>query len=561
MEKEKEAAYYRLFEELIDEMSAPDGFDRERHRKVITEICELFHLAKGASEFYKSLSHEKMGQGEYYCDYDNGHADKVLIHKRIITKTNAVVMGTIYVSNDFPDMPADELFKVDLMLRAILSFISRVRLQSAVEVLGYYDENGYPNLRSFLRYLDIQNDQKELHHFTAIHYNLRHFTMVNREIGRDNGDKVIRNHFMMMKNKIGEHGIVCRLGGDTFLAAFENELLDMVLNALNGTPVNYGPLNEKRVFVSAWVGVFQFPEGYELKDSSTIMDKIVPASMAAKRGGNANVVFYNERMVEQKEKQMRMQRIFPKALENQEFHVYYQPKVDVCTGEIVGAEALCRWIQDGKIISPLEFIPILEQNTDICRLDFYMLDMVCRNQRRWLNEGRKVVRVSVNFSRKHMVDPDFLEHILKIVDDNHVPHEYIEVELTETTTDVEFRDLKRVVGGLQKEGISTSVDDFGMGYSSLNLIREIPWNVLKIDKSFLPVAGDELDMTTNLMYKHVIAMAKEMGLECITEGVETVKQIEILRQNGCRIAQGFHFDKPLPMEEFEKRMMNPKYEI
>ena len=113
----------------------------------------------------------------------------------------------------------------------------------------------------------------------------------------------------------------------------------------------------------------------------------------------------------------------------------------------------------------MEFIPILEQNTDICQLDFYMLDHVCKDIRRWLDEGRKVVRVSVNLSRKHMMDVDLLEHIISIVDKYRVPHEYIEIELTETTTDVEFRDLKRVVSSLQQQGIYTSVDDFGMGYS------------------------------------------------------------------------------------------------
>lgn len=165
-----------------------------------------------------------------------------------------------------------------------------------------------------------------------------------------------------------------------------------------------------------------------------------------------------------------------------------------------------------------------------------------------------MVCVSVNLSRKHMLDPDLLEHIMEIVNRYDIPHEFIEIELTETTTDVEFRDLKRVVGGLQKVGIRTSVDDFGIGYSSLNLIREIPWNTLKIDKSFLPVDQEGNGSTTFLMYKHVIAMAKDIGMECITEGVETERQEHLLKENGCRIAQGFRYDKPLPIGEYEKRL-------
>lgn len=561
MDIERELTYHHLFEELIDEMSCTGEFDREKHKEVVRKICDFFHLAKGVTEFYKSRSHEKIGDGDCYCDFDNGRGDKVLLQRRIVTKSNAVIIGTIYVNKDDPVMPPEEIVKVDLMFRALLSFVSRMRLQQAIEMLGYYDENGYPNIRFFLRYLDYLNENNQLGQYTAILYNLRHFTLINQEIGRENGDRVIQNHYNRMKEIVGEHGTICRLGGDSFLGVFGNALTDEVLTALGGIPIVYDQKNEKRIMVSASVGAFAFPEGYELKNSSTVMDKIMPAARVARQGVSGEVVFFSDKLLVQKDRQMRIRRIFPKALENQEFQVYYQPKVNVLTGKIVGAEALCRWIQNGKVVPPMDFIPVLEQNTDICLLDFYMLDMVCKSIRMWLDEGREVVRVSVNFSRKHLVDPDLLQHILKIVDDNQVPHEYIEVELTETTTDMGFKNLKRVVGGLQAEGIRTSVDDFGMGYSSMNLIREIPWNVLKIDKSFLPVEGDELDETTKVMYKHVIAMAKDMGLECITEGVETSKQIEILIQNGCQIAQGYYFDKPLPLEEFEQRMLRPKYEI
>ncbi|MCH5187479.1 MAG: EAL domain-containing protein, partial [Oscillospiraceae bacterium] len=128
-----------------------------------------------------------------------------------------------------------------------------------------------------------------------------------------------------------------------------------------------------------------------------------------------------------------------------------------------------------------------------------------------------------------------------------------EIELTETTTDVEFKDLKRTIRGLQKAGISTSVDDFGIGYSSLNLIKEIPWNVLKLDKTLLPDKGDENPVQKGVMFKYVIAMAQEMGLECIAEGVETEEQVRLLADNKCNLAQGFYFDRPLPVAEFETR--------
>jgi EAL domain-containing protein (putative c-di-GMP-specific phosphodiesterase class I) len=160
-----------------------------------------------------------------------------------------------------------------------------------------------------------------------------------------------------------------------------------------------------------------------------------------------------------------------------------------------------------------------------------------------------------------MTNPELLETIIGIIDKYRIPHEYIEIELTETTTDVEFRDLRRVVEGLQQQKICTSVDDFGMGYSSLNLIRVVPWNVLKVDKIFLPLDGESTESTRSVMFKYVVAMAKELGLECIVEGVETPAQLELLRSNNCELAQGYLFDKPLPLDEFEKRLDAKKYPI
>ena len=168
------------------------------------------------------------------------------------------------------------------------------------------------------------------------------------------------------------------------------------------------------------------------------------------------------------------------------------------------------------------------------------------------------VRISTNFSRKHLIDIDLTDHIISIIDKYNVPHELIEIELTETTSDVMFSDLRRIVSGLQKNGVKTAVDDFGVGYSSLNLIREIPWDVLKIDKSFVPEAEDE-ESVSNVMFRHLISLAHDMGLECVVEGVETEEQLRVLRKNNCMIAQGFLFDHPLTVEEFEDRLVNKQY--
>ena len=158
-----------------------------------------------------------------------------------------------------------------------------------------------------------------------------------------------------------------------------------------------------------------------------------------------------------------------------------------------------------------------------------------------------------------MTLPDTVE---RIMDKYRIPHYAIEVELTETTSDVEFSDIRRVVSSFHEKGINTSIDDFGMGFSSLNILRDIPWSTVKIDKSFLPDSCEGSEMSSsNIMFSLVVSMTRQLGLECICEGVETQAHIELLKRYGCDLAQGYFFDKPIPVEEFEQRLEKGKYDI
>lgn len=562
LEKDREARFNEIFFRLLNAITDMEGNPvRKTIKQCTVDFCHLFNLSRGTTEFYRTIGHEKSGKGEIFTDYDTGEPSVPIVERRLVTPSMAVIKGSLYIPKGAAPPPDDEIEKADLVLRCLLSYLSRKRLQAVVEQLAFYDDDGYRNLRSFFRYIEKLNEKSALGGYSAIRFNLRHFTLINQEIGRNAGDVVMRNYFTTIEEIIGEQGIVCRVGGDNFVAVFEDSLLIDVLEVIKGTSVIYDVNTSNRVLVSACAGVFRMPDGYRFNSSGDVMNKITNACQTAKLGHNENIIFFDEKSLEYKEKVMRIQQLFPVAIEEREFKVFYQPKIDIHTGELIGAEALCRWFREGKIVPPMDFIPILEQSTDICTLDFYMLDSVCCDIRRWLDEKRKVVRISVNLSRKHMMDVDLLEHIIEIIDRHRVPHQYIEIELTETTTDVEFRDLKRVVSGLQQAGIYTSVDDFGMGYSSLNLLREIPWNVLKVDRSFLPLDGDNAQSTRSVMFRNVVTMAKELGLECIAEGVETKKQVDILRDNNCRFAQGFYFDKPLPIENFEERLSTHLYSI
>ena len=545
---------YNSFLERLVRITHEEPYNRNSYLELITEICKEYRLAKGVTRFYQTPMMETRGLGDSFCDFDNGKADKILLNIRIETQTKAIIVGTVYGEAAEEERTEEELVQLDTLYRIILGFVSRRRLLNKLDEFGFYDLDGYRNFRSFARFLDIANSDNRLGGMITFHFDLRNFTMVNREIGRANGDIVLRRYYDMLQEAMGSSGIISRLGGDKFVGAFDREVKRIVYEIFSGAPVAYDDAGEKKINVAAAVGVYMLPNPFMMKSYGDIMDKIMIAGESAKRQASAVPVIYDDKMKMATAHVKQVQNEFRAALENEEFAVYYQPKVDIETGKLVGAEALCRWIKEREIVPPMDFIPILEMNTDICDLDFYLLDHVCTDIRRWLDQGREAIRVSVNFSRKHLVDIDLLDKIIRVVDKHKVPHEYIEIELTETTTDVLFRDLKRVVCGLQEQGIWTAVDDFGIGYSSLNLIRDIPWNVLKVDKSFVPKNNEDQDNISNKMFKHVIMLAHDIGLECVIEGVESIDQLEVLRQNNCNIAQGYFFDRPLPLEDFEERI-------
>ena len=551
-----------LFEELVSAMAVVNSgqIDVAEVQDKLNRMAAMLRLSKGVTHVYSSPAEERMGRGETIISYDNGKNGRPVHTVRIETSLMSVTTMTVYKADDEPDLTEQELARIDLVMRTTLVFISRNRLQDIAYQFAFYDDQGYRSIRSFFKYLAWNATPGAFDGMVAANYNFRHFSIVNDKYGRSSGDRVLRNHYDHMQKLIGKEGILCRLGGDNFVCIFPREKLEILLEYLRHADVQYDDEGHT-VGIDSYAGVFVIPDGYTVKDPNAIMGKIMLSYRVARSGVDDHIVFYNEGLMEGRKQAMRIQQQFPDSLKNKEFRVFFQPKVDVLTGEIRGAEALSRWFRENSIVPPLDFIPVLERSSDICMLDFYVLDRVCEHIRKWLDEGRKAVRISVNFSRKNIVNEQLHEDIIGVINRHRVPHELVEIELTETTTDVEFRALQRIVGGLQKEGICTSVDDFGMGYSSLNLIRVIPWNVLKVDRCFLPAGEEDNSSINNIMFKNVIAMAKEMGLETIVEGVETREQLKLLRDNKCDLAQGFLFDKPLPVEEFEKRLEEHKYTI
>lgn len=545
--------YARAFDKFIVEMEQIQDLINPEIQKAMEELCQVLRIAKVEADFYENLGYEEEKWGGRAVYYHKGECDteRGIAYKEWTEEGNLMKYG-IYPFQGDEDWDEMERGRIQVFLKVLLAFNGRIRMQQVVERLTFRDQElGMYNMAWFMKKTNLIISEGEIGRYAACQFNMRHFSVINQRIGRERGNRVLGKFIRQFQEMLGSRELVCRVSGDTFIALFLKSSLNMVMEYLKGTTIVYDEKEGKGVCVKTHAGYYMIPAN--CGSAADIVECLGTAINMARNVRKTEYAFFDAELMQGIRVGKMIEANLPEALEREEFHVYYQPKIQLRNYHLAGAEALCRWFQNGKVVAPGEFIPVLEKSKLICMLDFYMLEHVCRDIRRWLDEGKEVVTVSVNLSRVHMGDLDLLDNILAIVDKYQVPHKYIEIELTETGTDVELEHLKSLVSGLRREGISTSVDDFGTGYSSMNLIRELPWNVIKIDKSFLPSKSDD-DKQKRVMFRHLVSLAQDMEIECIVEGVENVEQIKLLKESNCFLAQGFYFDRPLAVTDFEKKL-------
>lgn len=546
-------AYSRLLNEFIIEGEKIEKYRDPAFNKILEPICKFLRISRISSAVFDSTCDSATIKSDPHIYYDDGNADSTRVLKFTETNVRACKANYSFMqSKSGQDWSDEEVQQIEAFEKLIYTFCDRSYASTIAKDLSMLDNDlmVYP-LTFFLATVKNLIRQGRIGEFGGVYFNLRHFSSINDRFGRDCATNIMRLFIHGIQEKILYEECICRVGGDNFVVLFKKDNLNIIKNYLSGMPITFN--DGETVTVTTTAGYYMIPEATER--ATDVMDRISTAYQLAKSVYKRPFLFYDDEIMQHQTHVKEIEMMFPSAIENEEFKVFYQPKTQLNNYQLAGAEALCRWFRNGKVISPGEFIPVLEGSKAICTLDFYMLDHVCRDIRRWLDEGREAVKVSVNLSRLHLGDEDLLESILRIIDKYKVPHHFIEIELTETTTDVDYKELKKVVYGLREQDISTSVDDFGVGYSSLNLIREMPWNVLKIDKSFLPTQEEEdKDPSKVKMLRHIITMSQDLGLECIVEGVETAEQVKLLKDCKCYLAQGFYFDRPLPVKEFEQKL-------
>ncbi len=242
-----------------------------------------------------------------------------------------------------------------------------------------------------------------------------------------------------------------------------------------------------------------------------------------------------------------------RAIAQKEFQVFIQPKYSAKEEKLSGGEALVRWIHPTEgLVPPYRFIPTLEKNGDIIALDDYMISEAARLQSEWIAAGKNVVPISVNLSRAHFIRADLAEHICRLVDSYKVPHRLIGLELTESAFFDDKQILLRTIKQLKSYGFEISMDDFGSGYSSLNSLKELPLDVLKLDAGF--VRDEDVDGRGKMIVSDTISLAKKLDMRIVAEGIETKEQVDYLANLDCDLIQGYYFANPMPASEFESRL-------
>lgn len=498
----------------------------------------------------------QMQNSELYCSTDGYEEEK--------RHSNSFVMGdgSSFDVTAYPKRGClwrqEEEEALSFLAQCIFMLCDRARMSAMIQTVDVTDSlTGVFNMTGLMRHGQGLLAKGRFSEYTACFCNIKNFRYVNQQVGSKHGNQILKKYARGIAKWQKEGECIARLGGDNFCVLIEQERVQKFLEFISGFRVRITfPNGEKEYAILSRVGICEIGAG------DSVNDAISGASVAldvARRYSEQDVVWFSPKMLEEAMHKKEISLTFPKALREKEFLVYYQPKVNLQTRELCGCEALVRWMRDGKMVPPMDFIRILEKEGSICNLDFYVFEQVCRDMRKWLDSGLKPVRVSINFSKIHLRNPQLADHILEIIQKYNLDSSYIEVELTEVSGYEDYDALIAFIHAMREHGINTSIDDFGTGYSSLNLLKNLKVDIIKLDKTFLDGIirnGGEED---EILIKNIVRMIHELGMDIIAEGVETIEQADFLQKVHCSMAQGYLFDRPLPCSEFESRLVRSTY--
>jgi diguanylate cyclase (GGDEF)-like protein len=444
----------------------------------------------------------------------------------------------------------------DLISRSIRYSIERKSAEDKLAHLAQYDPlTNLANRALFHDRLEHALARAERHEgmLALLFLDLDRFKAVNDTLGHIGGDALLKQVGNRISARMRESDTVARLGGDEFAIIIEDlvEAQDAARVADDLVKILSEPyiVNGHEIPVGVSIGIAVSPPS---KGDRLLKDADAAMYRAKREGGNAHH-FYTEEMNVQASERLMLERDLHYALDREEFLLHYQPQIDLATGEIVGAEALLRWQHHGRgLVSPADFIPVLEETWHIVAVGEWVLEEACRQASSWQDSGFAPIRVAVNLSARQLGRGRLVYAVERALQESGLDPECLELEITESLlvedSEAGLRSvelLKEAVGRLR-----ISIDDFGTGYSSLYRLKTLPIDRLKIDRTF--IGGVMTDPEDSAITATVISLAHELHLQVTAEGVETAEQLAFLRERGCDEAQGFYFSRPLPAHEFAR---------
>lgn len=438
------------------------------------------------------------------------------------------------------------LILILVLICGLLIYMYGISLkQEQLRKLAYTDQlTGADN---YARFKQKMLSQSENHGFYAA-IDLQDFKLINSTCGIVKGDETLQSVSKVLQSHLKRDEFFARIDADRFLVIFWDKdktslepRLQEICKDLEALSVE---LNIPRIF--PLFGIYETSDHQEVEQN---YGKAVQAKHIIKGNRSRHYAFYDEINMNQILENKQIEDHFENAIQNGEFHIWYQPKVDPQTAHILGAEALIRWQRpDGTLLSPAKFIPLFERDGNITALDEYVFRAVCNQQEKWQDSGFPMFPVSVNISRISLYFSNIVEKYRDILDSYHLDPKHVPLEITESAT-IDNSDIASLIDQFHEAGFTLLLDDFGSGYSSLSSLNEMHFDTIKLDKSLIDYIGDP---NGEKLLQQITLLLQNLGMSITAEGVETASQVKFLENLHCDDIQGYYFSKPLPLNDYEK---------
>ena len=513
-------------------------------------------------QVYNDAAEEMLGVHGYYpmreyilkneLHYEIEEREKHKKKEREFTRTQ-IVNGKTYLIHGQELWDRKERFVGTLIVYTDISGQERLKDEATLyatrdQLTGLWNRDYFFEITA--KTLRENPDEK----FLMVATDIYHFKLFNEILGVVTGDDLLLAFAQAYRENCRRKWVFSRIGGDRFALLIPKSDFD----EKGFLKILHGVLERKNysMKVHCYIGVYEITDASIHVDS--MYDRAFMAVEAIKGDMQKEIAYYEEEFLHQRIHETTTLDDLDRALLNDEFEIYLQPQLDLEEQRVVSAEALIRWNRPGRgVVFPGEFIPIFEAHGMIAKLDYYVWELACRQLSQWREEGRFDRSIAVNISAKDFYLSDLYESITGLVEKYDINPAYLKLEITETAFVLDVKKQMELVRKLQQYGFIIEIDDFGSGYSSLNSLKEIEVDLLKMDLKFFEKTGDS--KRAEKIVSSVINLANDLGMPVIAEGVETAEDVEMIRAAGCQIAQGYYFAKPMPVSEFEKYLETYPY--